>query len=94
MWGHWTLRDQFIDVFFTKTSVPMANRNFGALMLQALIGVGWDFNFDKNRSHFALRASYEIQDWLNHFQVFTNASGTDNVDLILQGLTLDFRFDF
>jgi hypothetical protein len=94
LWGHWTLQDEFTDVFLTQTSVPMKNRNFGALMLQALIGVGWDFNFDKNRSHFALKVSYEIQDWLNHFQVFTNDSGTDNFDLILQGLTLDLRFDF
>ena len=72
----------------------MGKRNFGALMLQALMGLGWDFNFDKDRSHFALKVGYEIQDWLNHFQVFTNASGTDNFDLILQGLTLDLRFDF
>jgi len=41
-----------------------------------------------------LKAGYEIQDWLNHFQVFTDASGTENADLILQGLTIDVRFDF
>ena len=94
MWGHWTLRDEFTDIFHTQTSIPMKDRNFGALMLQALMGLGWDFNFDKDRSHFALKASYEIQDWLNHFQVFTNDSGTDSLDLVLQGLTLDLRFDF
>jgi len=63
-------------------------------MLQALMGFGWDFNFNKDRSHFALKVGYEFQDWLNHFQIFTNDSGTDNLDLILQGLTLDLRFDF
>ncbi len=94
LWGNWTLRDNFIDVLGTTTSIPMGNRNFGALMFQALMGFGWDFNFDRNRSHFGLKVSYEIQDWLNHFQVFTNTSGTDNFDLILQGLTLDLRFDF
>lgn len=94
MWGHWSLRDDFIDVFHTRTSIPMGDRNFGALMFQALMGFGWDFNFDKNRSHFAFKAGYEIQDWLNHFQVFTNASGTVNADLLLQGITLDLRFDF
>ena len=72
----------------------MGERNFGAVMLQALLGFGWDFNFDKNRSHFALKVSYEIQDWLNQFQVFTNFAGTANSDLILQGLTADLRFDF
>ena len=94
MWGHWKLQDEFTDVFLTQTSIPMKGRNFGAVMLQALMGLGWDFNFDQNRSHFALKVSYEFQDWLNHFQVFTNDSGTDNLDLILQGLTLDLRFDF
>jgi hypothetical protein len=94
MWGNWKLQDKFIDSLSTQTSIPMGKRNFGALMLQALAGLGWDFNFDNNRSHFALKASYEIQDWLNHFQVFTNTSGTQNSDLILQGLTLDLRLDF
>ena len=94
MWGNWKLQDKFIDSLSTQTSIPMGKRNFGALILQALIGLGWDFNFDNNRSHFALKAGYEIQDWLNHFQVFTDTSGTQNSDLILQGLTLDLRFDF
>ncbi len=94
MWGHWELRDEFIDVFFTKTSIPMKDRNFGAFMVQALLGLGWDFNFDKNRSHFAMKLGYEFQDWFNHYQVFTNVGGTQNADLILQGLTLDLRFDF
>jgi hypothetical protein len=94
MWGNWTLQDKFTDVLQTKTSIPMGNRNFGALMLQASMGFGWDFNFDKNRSHFALKIGYEIQDWLNHFQVFTDISGTTNADLILQGLTTELRFDF
>lgn len=94
MWGHWTLRDEFIDVFFTKTAIKMKDRNFGAFMFQALMGLGWDFNFDKNRSHFALKLGYEIEDWLSQFQVFTNTSGTQNSDLILQGLTVDLRFDF
>lgn len=94
LWGHWTLRDDFTDSLHTQTSIPMKSRNFGAMMLQALMGFGWDFNFDKNRSHFALKIAYEFQDWLNHFQVFTNDSGTDNFDLMLQGLTVDLHFDF
>ena len=94
MWGHWTLRDEFTDVLLTTTSINMKDRNFGAFMLQMLMGFGWDFDFDKNRSHFALKLGYEIQDWFSQFQVFTNTSGTQNNDLIFQGLTLDLRFDF
>lgn len=94
MWGQWKLKDEFIDLFFTQTSIPMGNRNFGALMFQALMGLGWDFNFDKDHSHLSLKVGYEIQDWFNHFQVFTDTSGTQNSDLILQGLTCNLRFDF
>ena len=63
-------------------------------MFQALAGFGWDFNFDKNHSRFALKVGYEIQDWLDQFQIFNNVAGTSNSDLILQGLTVDLRFDF
>ncbi len=94
MWGHWSLRDKFKDVFLTETFIKMKSRNFGALMLQALMGFGWDFNFDKDRSHLSLKLGYEIEDWFSQFQVFTNTSGTQNTDLILQGLTLDLRLDF
>ncbi|MBI2743774.1 MAG: hypothetical protein HYX48_07660 [Chlamydiales bacterium] len=94
MWGRWTLRDEFVDVLLTQTSIPMKARNFGALMFQALMGFGWEFNFDKNRSHFALKLGYEIEDWMSQFQVFSDASGTQNSDLVLQGLTADLRLDF
>lgn len=94
MWGHWELQDKFTDIFLTQTSIPMANRNFGALMLQAMMGLGWDLDFNQDSSHIAIKLGYEIQDWFNHFQVFTNASGTQNSDLIFQGLTADLRFDF
>ena len=94
MWGHWKLQDECIDVFLTQTSIPMRSRKFGALMVQALLGFGWDLDFNKERSHFAFKAGYEIQDWFSQFQVFTNDSGTDNLDLILQGLNLEMRFDF
>lgn len=94
MWGNWTLRNRFIDVFATQTSIPMGSRNFGALMFQAMAGLGWDHNFEGDCSHFALKIGYEIQDWLSQFQVFTNAAGTTNFDLVLQGLTVDLRLDF
>lgn len=94
MWGHWTLRDVYTDNLSTKDSIQMKDRNFGSFMVQALLGLGWDFNFDKNRSHFALKVGYEIEDWLNQFQVFSDASGTQNSDLVLQGLTVDLRLDF
>jgi hypothetical protein len=94
MWGHWTIRDEFFDIFNTHTFAKVDDRNFGAFVLGGIMGLGWDFNFDKTRSHFALKICYEIQDWFNQVQLFTNTSGGQNNDLILQGLTVDLRFDF
>ena len=94
MWGHWTIKDKFQDIFQTTAFTKVRDRNFGALMLQGLMGIGFDVNFDKDQSHFSMKLGYEIEDWFNQYQVFDNATGTHNNDLILQGLTLDMRLDF
>lgn len=94
MWGHWTIRDEFTDILNTQTFTKVSDRNFGSLVFLGVMGLGWDFNFDRKRSHYSLKVCYEIQDWLNQVQLFTNTSGGQNNDLILQGLTVDLRFDF
>lgn len=94
MWGHWIIRDAFTDSLNTRTFTKVDDRNFGAFVLGGLMGLGWDFNFDKTRAHFSLNVCYEIQDWLNQVQLFTNTSGAQNNDLILQGLTVKLRLDF
>lgn len=93
MWGNWTIRDQFIGILSTA-SIEVGSRNLGAFMLQGLIGIRFDCNFDKDRSHFSMKIGYELEDWFNQYQVFDNLTGGQNNDLILQGLTVDLRFDF
>ena len=39
-------------------------------------------------------AGYEINDWLNQCQIFDDATGPHNNDLILQGLTVSFGCSF
>jgi hypothetical protein len=94
LWGHWSITDKFIDKFLTVIRVKTSDRNFGSFVFHGFLGLGWDCNFDHDRSHFGLKFGYEIEDWLNQFQIFSDTSGAQNNDLILQGLNLDLRFDF
>ncbi|HSX03602.1 MAG TPA: Lpg1974 family pore-forming outer membrane protein [Rhabdochlamydiaceae bacterium] len=94
LWGHWTIRDKFIDSLFTTIYVKPTNRNFGSLVLHAFLGLGWDCNFDHCRSHFSAKIGYEIEDWFNQLQIYTDIAGSQNNDLILQGLSARVYFDF
>ncbi len=95
LWGYWSIRDKFTDnLFFTTIFIKTLDRNFGSFMLRSFMGFGWDCNFNQNQSHFALKLGYEIEDWFNQFQIFSDASGAQNNNLILQGLNLSLRFDF
>ncbi|MFI5333556.1 MAG: Lpg1974 family pore-forming outer membrane protein [Chlamydiales bacterium] len=94
LWGHWAIRDKFIDDLGTVISVKPSNRNFGSFLLRGFAGLGWDLNCHHDRAHFSIKLGYEIEDWLNQLQIYTNISGSQNNDLILQGLTAGARFDF
>jgi hypothetical protein len=94
MWGHWTIRDRFQDNFFVRVKVITPSSNFGSLVLQAFVGLGWDIEVDNKRSHLNLRLGYEIEDWLNQYQIFDDGTGGHNNDLLLQGLTFHLRYDF
>lgn len=94
LWGHWSIRDRFVDNLATVISVKTSSRNYGSFVLHAFAGLGWDCNFSRDRTHVGLKVGYEIEDWLNQLQIYTNISGSQNNDLILQGLTLGARFDF
>ncbi len=94
LWGHWTIRDNFIDDLFTKIAVNTSPRNFGSFMLHGFIGIGWDLNFNHEQNHFEMKLGYEIEDWLNYCQIFTDSSGSQNNDLIFQGLNFALSINF
>jgi len=94
LWGHTTIEDEFIDTLATAIFTNTTPRNFGAIMLHAFFGLGWDFDFDRDRSHFGFKLGYEIEDWFNQLQIFTNINGAQNNDLVLQGFSASLLFAF
>lgn len=94
LWGHWSIRDKYIDNLSTVIFVKTLDRNFGSFALHSFMGFGWDCNFGHDQSHFKLKFGYEIEDWLNQCQIFSDTSGSQNNDLILQGFNFGMHFDF
>ena len=94
LWGWWSIQDKFVDNLETVIYLNTSERHFGALMLHSFLGFGWDRNFSCDRFHLELKLGYEIEDWLNQFQIFSDISGSQNNDLILQGLNFGLRLDF
>jgi hypothetical protein len=98
LWGHWSIQDKC--TYHTLYVVPRTinlnttTRNFGSLVLHSFMGLGWDCNFSNDDNHFAIKLGYELEDWFNQLQIFTDSSGSQNNDLILQGLNLSLNFNF
>lgn len=93
--GKWDLPDTTritqIDNGVTTDSsqtIQVDSRNFGSLGFQTMVGL--DFRLGQ----WSGTVGYEINDWLNQCQVFTDATGPQNNDLLIQGLTARLRFQF
>jgi hypothetical protein len=89
--GFWTFHD-----FATNTSnqdlstqtIPINNRDFGALTFQAMIGLRLNY------LNWNATVGYEFNDWLNQCQIFDDATGPHNNDLIVQGVSLRVSYSF
>lgn len=88
LWGHWSIRDNFFDNYSTKVNVKTSDRNFGSFVLHSFLGCGWDCTVKSGQIRYSLKLGYEIEDWFDHCQFFTNTSGSQKNDLILQGCSL------
>ena len=56
------------------------------MAFQAVLGINLKFR------SWSATVGYEINDWLNQCQLFDDATGPHNNDLILQGLTLNVGY--
>jgi hypothetical protein len=72
---------------FSRTS-SVNDRQFGALTFQTMAGV------NLKCGHWSATAGYEINDWLNQCQIFDDATGPHNNDLIVQGLSIKVSYAF
>lgn len=94
LWGQWSIQDKYEDTLDTIIYTNTTPRSFGSFMLHYFTGLGWDVNFDHNQAHFAFKLGYEIEDWFNHCQFFTDINGAQSNDLILQGASASLGFEF
>ncbi|MCB1107938.1 MAG: hypothetical protein KDK76_07580 [Chlamydiia bacterium] len=94
LWGHWSIKDKYVDTLNVTARILTDDRNFGSLVLYNFLGLGWDLNFNQCRNHFALKFGYEIENWLNQCQFFTDTSGSQNNSLSFQGINLRVALDF
>ncbi len=84
--GHWSIRDVThltAPQVQSERVVPINDRDFGALTFQAVVGVHLEYGC------WSAMAGYEINDWLNQCQIFDDATGPHNNDLLLQGLVVN-----
>jgi hypothetical protein len=89
--GCWAINDVTIDTkngVPSRFSVPINDRHFGALTFQAMSGV------TLNYGNWSTTVGYEINDWLNQCQIFDDATGPHNNDLIVQGLSIRVSYRF
>ena len=94
LWGHWSFKDSFHNNLPEDIPSFIESKDLGTLMFGALMGLSWDVAFNRDRFHFTTRLGYEIQDWINQYQIFEVANGANKKSLYLQGAVLDLRFDF
>ena len=89
--GFWTINDVATNTSNQGAStqvIPIDNRDFGALTFQAMIGLHLNYR------NWNATAGYEFNDWLNQCQIFDDATGPHNNDLIVQGLSVRVSYSF
>ncbi len=93
--GDWSIPDktQITQVdngvaTITSQTIQVDSRDFGSLAFQTIVGM------NVRRGCWSAAVGYEINDWLNQCQIFTDATGPQNNDLLLQGLSANFTLQF
>lgn len=82
LWGHWELKD-----IANGFDVGLNNHEFGSLAIQSSLGIAAIYH------NLSLSLNYELNDWFNQAQIFDDATGGHNNDLILQGLILGITWN-
>jgi hypothetical protein len=94
MWGTWNCSDVYKNTAPKTVSVNTKRSTLGALTFQGLMGIGWDADFNRGRTHFSTKLGYEMQIWFNQLQIATFQLQRLHGDLTFQGVTLNCQFSF
>ncbi len=98
LWGQFELnrRDQAIanNVVTTNLNTGVSPHTFEPV-IHVFAGLKWETWFSEDQYRFLLRAGWEHQLWILHNELIKRMREPDHSgDLILQGLTIEARFDF
>jgi hypothetical protein len=94
--GHWKLTDNLTT---TQTGVlgastNLGNRHYGTFVFQANISLSTSYQLADGKYRLKASFGYEVQDWLNQYQVLDDLAGANNLSLILHGFMLNLGVDF
>jgi hypothetical protein len=79
--GKWQINDIFDVYNHGQIIIDVANRRFGALNVHSSMGARAVVD------QFSIKLLYELNDFFNQCQIFDDATGPHNNNLILQGIT-------
>lgn len=88
LWGQWKINDVLQDSLPRTIVINVADRKLGSINVETMLGLNWVYQ------QFSVQLGYEISDWFNQCQLFDDATGAHNNDLLLQGLRLGFSLQF
>lgn len=90
LWGNWDLSDKYTDNTGRAINVDLDDKDMGSLGLQAIVG------FELEHKQLSATLGYEMNTWFNQLQIFDDATGSHDNNLVLQGwgLKIAYNFDF
>lgn len=99
LWGRFNVSRHDFATQINGNSLQVINTNFNFHTVKPVVefqlGLRYDYWFSDDDYHFGIEGAWEEQLWLNHNQFFDTLQGYGHHgDLIMQGFTLDVRFDF
>ncbi len=105
MYGHFRVKHEQTfssgGAVYRGYDVGGLTRNLAAAMFQGMMALSWDVPFNRDRNHFMMKVGYELQYWPRQNQIpWLQGDGSAvgyhrfSDDLMLQGVTAEFRFDF
>jgi hypothetical protein len=94
LYGKWNCNDLYYDSLGKVYPVIFNHSYQGELFLQGLIALSWVVHAPQEKFLFSTSLGYEMQWWLNQLRIATYQETRMHGDLTIQGLTLDFKFNF